>query len=387
MHTILRLITAVLPVFVSLSAFAFQPDKRFEIDLGQPFCESAILGGTAELPNTLKILSWNVQNVGQAVGKQERTSATSFERSKSDRDRGFAPKLPWQKDEILRILLTENPDVATFTEVESLRAANELIDSNPTLKARYQKFLIEGNDERGIDILTLVRKSLPVTARYESFKGATWKDPAEGDRRNPLFSRDVPALSLFAKGAKTPSYIVLGNHAKSMRHRPGDDNSEEWRTAQYQGIRQIYEFYREKYGDRPQIILQGDFNLDVQKDPALDPVREVLTSAFEMSPAPIDPRSIITHTFHPREVTNREELRRFRWARPTYRNLPAEKRQMDDIRLSHNMEGRVLKIYIVQMRGEGGLELTYANSYRERQRQPSDHWPLAAELEAFWILD
>ncbi len=360
----------LLSYFVSFGAFAFEADKKLQIELGNPcaeLLESRNLEGSSKLPETLKVYIHNVENLSHSVGKQERVSATHFRPSTSDRNRGIDQKPQWKKDELVRLLLQEDPDVGTFTEVEDIEAARELFSSHPQLKGKYELFLIEGNDERGIDILTFVRKSLPLRAVYESYKTSTWMDPVE-KKQNPLFSRDIPVLSLFVRGATQPSYIIMGNHAKSKRNRPGDENSNIWRTAQYIGARKIYEKYRQKYGSDVQILFQGDFNLDVQRDNALDPVREVLQSAFAFAPNATHPFDIITHTYHPRG------------------QVQPEYNQMDDIRISENMQGNVLQIYVVNMRDRFGNPLPLALTYEERSKQPSDHWPISARFKAKWIL-
>lgn len=354
-------------VIFCTQVFAFEPDKRFQIQLGH--CEHLLiektLDGTGEPPEKLKVYDHNVMNLSGSVGKFDRISATQFTPSKSDRNRGVEKKPQWMKEELVRLLLQEDPDVGSFTEVEDIAAAKELFEFNILLKNKYELFLIEGNDGRGIDILFFVRKSLPVRVTYESHKAATWYDPVEG-KQNLLFSRDIPVLSLYLKGAKTPSYVFMGNHAKSKRDRPGDKNSNLWRQAQYIGARMIYEKYRQKFGENVQFLFMGDFNLDVQRDDALDPVREVLQSAFAFSPDNIHPFDIITHTYHPREGQ-------------------AEYNHMDDIRISENMHGSVLQIYVVNMRDQYGNPLPLPLTYKERSRQPSDHWPIFAIFKARWI--
>jgi len=365
----MKLFFALLIIFCT-QVFAFEPDKRFQIQLGD--CRDLLikktLPGTGEPPEQLKVYDHNVMNVGASVGKFDRTSSTEFQPSKSSRNRGVKEKPQWMKEELVRLLLQENPDVGVFTEVEDIRAAKELFEFNILLKDKYELLLIEGNDERGIDILFFVRKSLPVSIVYESHKTTTWHDPVE-NKQNLLFSRDIPVLSLYLKGSKTPSYVFMGNHAKSKRDRPGDKNSNLWRQAQYIGARMIYEKYREKFGEDVQFLFLGDFNLDVQRDDALDPVREVLQSAFAFSPNLIHPFDIITHTYHPR---GREM---------------AEYNHMDDIRISENMHGSVLQIFVVNMRGEFNNPLPLPLTYRERSKQPSDHWPISALFKARWIRD
>lgn len=364
------LVLLLLSFFVSFGAFAFEPDKRLQIELGNPcaeLLETRNLEGESKLPETLKVYIHNVENLSHSVGKQERISATHFRPSTSDRNRGMDQKPQWKKNELIRLLLQEDPEVGTFTEVEDIEAAKELFNSHPQLKNKYELFLIEGNDERGIDILTFVRKSLPLRVVYESYKTSTWMDPIE-KKQNPLFSRDIPVLSLYVKGATKPSYVFMGNHAKSKRDRPGDQNSNLWRAAQYVGARMIYEKYRKQFGNDVQFLFQGDFNLNVQKDPALNPIREVLQSAFAFSPDPIY-YDIITHTFHPRGQSE-----------PEYNH-------MDDIRISTNMHGNVLQIYVVNMRDRNGRPLPLPLTYDERSEQPSDHWPVSAQFKAKWILE
>src|SRR5690606_25865338 len=92
--------------------------------------------------------------------------------------------------------------------------------------------------------------------------------PELGEKK--LFSRDVPVLHmrrLDASDLDPPDMIVMGTHYKSQRDRANDIGSAILREAQVKKTVEIAKFYQSKYGQDINIVLAGDFNGDIHRNP------------------------------------------------------------------------------------------------------------------------
>jgi hypothetical protein len=302
----------------------------------------------------LRFLAFNVENLFVSTGRFERTSATEL---RPVAGRGPEPKSEREIQQLRDVINDINPDIAVITEVESLGALQAMA---ARLESRFKGYVIEGNDSRGIDIGFLVKADLPFHVTHETHKDMKWFDPI--DRREiPLFSRDVPALLLRRTQGDKPFLIVLGNHAKSKRDRPGDPESNILRTAQYEGIATIIRSYQRQYGIDVPILLAGDFNTDVRRGPELSPLRGLLASAFDHAPVVTPVSERITHTYHPKDG-------------------PTDAKQMDDFQASAALLPRLEEALVYRYRNADGSIMPFARTFAERQRQPSDHLPVVLRI-------
>lgn len=303
---------------------------------------------------SLKVMSFNVENLYTHVGFFERSSSTEF---KSNSMRAPEPKPEGEIQKIREVINTVSPDIAVLIEVESLRALKHL---STELKEKYRTFLIEGNDPRGIDIGFIVKSDLPFIIEHQSHKNKMWYDSAS-QREIPLFSRDLPALIFRKSPNSAPFLIVLGHHAKSKKDRAGDRESLALRTAQNQGAAEIISQYKARFGENTAILLAGDFNTDVIQAPEMKALSGVVTSSFHFAQqsTPINER--ITHTFHSLDGTT-------------------EARQVDDIQVSTSLKKSILLAQVLRYKNSDGTIMPFARSYQERDQQPSDHLPVIIEL-------
>lgn len=308
---------------------------------------------TIEEIKSLRVMTYNVENLFYHVGGFERINATDF--------RPVAGKPPMMKSEMeiqtIREIIRENdPDLMVLEEVESVVALQHLADG--LLDGRYKAILLPGNDTRGINIGFLVKTDLPFHVTTKTHKALRWTDPID-QREVPLFSRDLPILEFRVKEAQElPSLVLVGNHGKSKRDRPGDPESRIIRTAQYEKAAEIVSEYR---GKGVPVMMGGDFNADIMKDPEVRPLLAVLKSSFDVARQTLPPEQRITHTFHPKGET-------------THRS------QMDDILVSEDLAPRMTAASIYRYKDQEGRLMAIPNSVRERDRQPSDHFPVIVDV-------
>lgn len=298
----------------------------------------------------LKIVSYNVENLNWHVGRFDRTEAN---RLTPVPGRGPLAKPEHELQEIRKILQNSNPDLVVLQEVEDILALEQLAKKD--LAGRYQAFLIEGNDERGIDIGFLIKTDLPIFVETITHKDVTYSDPADNNADVRLFSRDLPALVLRTAPQEKPFMILLGNHAKSKRDRPGDPQSMALRTTQYQAVNQIITQFEAQYGENTPIFLAGDFNTDVRSASEIDPIRQTTRSAFDELKVSIDQR--ITHSYFPNG------------GGPVYS-------QLDDMRANLAGQNLFRAARVIRYQDKNGNILPLPQTYEERQKQPSDHSPI-----------
>ena len=107
--------------------------------------------------------------------------------------------------------------------------------------------LIDGNDERGIDVGLMTRS----TASIESVRSHV--DDRQG--AEPIFSRDCPEFHLRLTSGER--LVVLANHLKSKGYgTPAQSNAK--REAQARRVREIYDRVRGEGIDH--VVIAGDFN-------------------------------------------------------------------------------------------------------------------------------
>ncbi|MEK7357950.1 MAG: hypothetical protein AAB250_15985, partial [Bdellovibrionota bacterium] len=125
-----------------------------------------------ETVRELRILQYNVENLFMRVGKFERLSADEFRRIT-----GAEPKTPEALEGVARVMKDLDADIITMQELEGIDSL--ALFNKQYLNGKYRSLLIEGNDERGIDVGFLIKKDLPLQIVMESHKEMTWIDPID----------------------------------------------------------------------------------------------------------------------------------------------------------------------------------------------------------------
>lgn len=310
---------------------------------------------------SLRIGTYNVLNLFQKVGKHERRADGSLERVS-----GPVDKEEQSRRDQAKAILDEGLDVVVLQEVENIAALEQFVAEH--LGGAYRAFLIEGNDERGIDVAFLVKTDLPFEVEQRSRKHETWNDPAQGGREAPLFSRDLTSLVIRAAGRAEPLAVLFGTHMKSKRDRPGDPDSELQRRAQAKRTAEILAQTREEFGPGVPVLIAGDFNGDLTHDEALRPIFDAgFVDGFDAAPVPTAPEDRVSHTYHPRDGA-------------------AQAHQMDGVVISKDWARLVRRTHAHRYKDERGRDKPIPATYAERSRNPSDHFPVVLELDFAGLL-
>ncbi len=308
----------------------------------------------------LKMGSYNVANLFERVGAHIPDPANPGKLKKvSDAQ----PKPEWAMREEGKIILESDLDIATLAEVENVAALQDFNDR--FLEGKYRVYLIEGNDERGIDIAFLVKKDLPFDIEQRSHKEETWVDPVLGGEPRRLFSRDLTSLIVRAPGKSEPLFVLFGTHYKSKRDRDArDPESVLLRTAQVQRTAEILERYRKEFGADVSMMIAGDFNGSVGEEAAYKPLFGAagMTDSFDALPKPPSAEERITHTYHPR-------------------GGPPHYAQMDAVLVSKSLRATVQSAKVYRYKNPDGTERLIPKTYEEREKNPSDHFPLIVTLD------
>lgn len=292
----------------------------------------------------LNVVHWNVLNFAELQGKYLPDPVTGQ----------LSQQLPKIKKPVGQILLQAKmlkdaqTDIGYFMEVDTLRTLNSFDVTK--LGDQFVSMLVEGNDIRNIDIGSLLKKDLPFDTELISHRNVL---NAAGGK---LYSRDQPAYLYRPKGAdpkSPPLFIELAVHNKSQRDQPGDPRSVNVRTAQVVNTAEIAKKFEAQFPGVP-IVNGGDFNEEVTAS-TFNALRAAgFKDAFDIVGLPADQR--ITHTFHPRDE-------------------PAHKAQMDAVFVNQAAQamGLIKRAEVVPYRDALGRAKPPADTFQQRQQNPSDH--------------
>jgi endonuclease/exonuclease/phosphatase family metal-dependent hydrolase len=302
--------------------------------------------------------TYNVLNLKESVGDYEPNPKTG----KRTKNKSGGNKPQHSIDGIAESIKEISPDVLFMQEVEG---EDSLINfSERELQNQWRPLTLHGNDGRGIQIGVLVKADLPLKMTYESHRDEPFSSENHPDM-DKVFSRDFPVLIAKSPKGGDPLFILGGVHGKSKRtDSEADPESQEIRTAQAKRMVQIIQYYQAKHPKTPFMIL-GDFNAEVQSEPEYEPLREFdLKDALDLTPNAFPPGSTerVTHTFHPREGSRKAS-------------------QLDSILLAPPHQDLVLKAGVYRYKSESGSVKPIPQTYEERKQNPSDHYPLWAEID------
>ena len=176
------------------------------------------------------------------------------------------------------------PDVFAVVEAENLNVLKKLAekinaDTVATGKAhpKYEAYLFEGNDPRGIDVGFLIKASRVSVASAKQFgKSETYKNPVTG-KDDILNDRTPLVLELVIADPKTRqpfAFTIVNNHLKSLR---GVDDPKDGPNVRMKKKLQA-EFLarwvdeRQKTNPHERILLVGDFNAFQFSDGLVDQI-------------------------------------------------------------------------------------------------------------------
>lgn len=202
-------------------------------------------GGEGGSPpgQTVKILNWNLHNFFDTTEDTTNTEDDSISQAE------YSEKL----GAIVDILAELDPDVMVFQEVENEAI---LVDIEEGLGQSYPgKFILQGNDPRGVDIAAMSRIQFDdvVSHLSETFT-------VEGGTDEFAWTRDLVEYHFTAGNQPV---VLLGVHYKAK----GPPDNPEKRLAEAQRTRAIADALVEQDSTRGILVL-GDFN-DLPGSPPL----------------------------------------------------------------------------------------------------------------------
>lgn len=172
------------------------------------------------------------------------------------------------------------PDVIGIVEAENINALNRLAEKiNADVVAaggsdpKYQAFLIEGNDGRGIDNGFLIKTSrVRVLETVQFGKNEKYKHPTSGQE---MFMNDRPPLMMrlaIGDGDKAIEFTAVVNHMKSYSgyNDPRQQNNVRMKKRLQAEFLAKWLNDRQKANKDEKIILLGDFNSYQFSDGILD---------------------------------------------------------------------------------------------------------------------
>lgn len=161
-----------------------------------------------------------------------------------------------------RVIKEIDVDVLCVVEAED-RTVLKRFNSDVISKVKYAPYdhvmLIDGNDDRGIDVGIMTRKDYPIQ------KIASHVDDL--DAKGGIFSRDCPAYLVETPGGN--KLMVLINHFKSKGYGRTEESNEK-RTRQAKRVREIYEARLQEGYEF--IAIAGDLNNAPDSGGPLDPL-------------------------------------------------------------------------------------------------------------------
>lgn len=248
-----------------------------------------------------------------------------------------------------RVIKDVNADILAVVEAEdriALTRFNEQLLRK--FDAAYDRImLIDGNDDRGIDVGLFTKGDLPIESIVSHVD-----DRQDGDR---IFSRDCPEFTIRVSPDET--ILLLVNHLKSKGYgSPAQSNAR--RKMQAQRVRKIYDQRRSEGVEL--IAIAGDFN----DTPGSDPLKPLLKAGSDLADI----------TTHPTFVSD---------GRPgTYANGTASNK-IDYLLFSPELFDKVTASGIFRKGVWGGVNGTLFPHYDEMTKAThaaSDHAAIWADL-------
>jgi endonuclease/exonuclease/phosphatase family metal-dependent hydrolase len=175
-----------------------------------------------------------------------------------------------------KVIQDVNADILCVVEAEDRITLTRFNDQ--LLKAANATYssimLIDGNDDRGIDVGLLTRPGYAI----ESVVSHVDDRDEQGGR---IFSRDCPEYTVHVND--TTSILILLNHLKSKGY-GAKAQSDARRKAQAQRVREIYDLRRSQ--GRELIAVVGDFN----DTPDSDPLQPLLGAGSDLQDIFVHPQ-------------------------------------------------------------------------------------------------
>ncbi len=183
-----------------------------------------------------------------------------------------------------RVIRAVNADVMCIIEAED-RPTLQRFDSDVLGRLYEYNMLVDGNDQRGIDVG--VYSKLPLEG--------LWTHIHDGTRRSRIFSRDCPEIEILLPDGETLWLLI--NHLKS-KSGPNQRYNDTRRRRQAERVAEILEWYDLR---RDLVVVAGDLN-DTPDSRPLEPLRGIadLHDVLELQ-YPDDPDARWTYHYRTNE--------------------------------------------------------------------------------------
>ncbi|MGD9629677.1 MAG: hypothetical protein AB7V18_10565 [Pyrinomonadaceae bacterium] len=199
------------------------------------------------------------------------------------------------------------PDVISIVEAENLNVLKKLAarlnaDAAAAGKPdpKYEAYLFEGNDPRGIDCGFLVKTSrVSVKAAKQFGKGEQYKNPVTGktDALNdrPPIMLEIAIADPAAK--RSIEFTIVSNHLKSFRGADDPEDGANVRMKKKLQAEFLAKWVNDRQAEHPRsrILLVGDFNAFAFNDGLVDQIGTIIgkpaakDSVLLSSPDLVDP--------------------------------------------------------------------------------------------------
>jgi hypothetical protein len=259
-----------------------------------------------------------------------------------------------------RTLSAMNSDILVITEAGSARVLRYLNSHHLNNQYFVLAEPLSSADTR-LDVAFLIRKTLPVHAEWKGYDGITWDDPAQMSTVS-LFRQGLAGLTLSDAETQEKLMIILGIHMKSQRGRHGDPESRILRSAQAQGLLELYaQISIHDHNRGVPVVLAGDFNFDLSGSMDSD-WEQQLADVFDLANGSVPQDDRMTHVFF-----NEKKQQILQ--------------QLDGIFMGRSSLLAVLRAETVRPRDNIGKLLPFPRNKGERNNQASDHYPVLTELD------
>ena len=195
-------------------------------------------------PHTFRIASYNVLNLFDKVDDPNK------------KDEGTPAKPEAAQRALAEVMDASEADVFALQEVENIEALTEFRDSHGLAEEYPHLVLVEGNDNRGIDVALMSK--FPIN-NVKSHKDERFEVPGEGQGH---FLRDLLQADI-----DIPAYGPVRFFAAHLASKIGGERAEATRLAEATAARAII---KEEVRDFPgqKYVVMGDFN-DTPDSPAV----------------------------------------------------------------------------------------------------------------------
>lgn len=294
----------------------------------------------AQTSNTkLRIATYNIRNLFDGIANPAQDAALVASGEQAEK----------AKPEKELIALSEsfhdiNADIVALQEVESQPVLSQFRDKYLRDMGYKEVVLVEGNDQRGIDVALMSRYPI---SDVKSHKEVRFNVPGQGVQG---FSRDL--LQLRVNGPNNYKFTVFVAHLKSHH---GDGPADIKRQAEAEKAREIIAAFQQA-NPGENVILMGDLN-DPHTSQFLAPLVNPQVSGLGMHDVIAEELGVSesVFTYHPQKYRSR----------------------IDFIMMNENMikeyQPKSVKLYKPYKQGDAWQKLYFYNA--------SDHIPVTVDLD------